>query len=62
MFNLVDFDKKESLNFEDLKKIADIMKFNLGDEQIQEVINNVAGFGKKEISWEQFDKYILKKV
>ena len=39
-----------------------MMKFNLGDQEIQEVVNNVAGFGKKEISWEQFDKYILKKV
>jgi hypothetical protein len=26
------------------------------------VVNNVAGFGKKEISWEQFNKYIAKKV
>jgi len=27
------------------------MKFNLADEDIQEVVNNVAGFGKKEITW-----------
>jgi Ca2+-binding EF-hand superfamily protein len=46
MFNLVDFEKKETLNFDDLKKISDMMKFNLGDEEIQEVVNNVAGFGK----------------
>jgi hypothetical protein len=26
------------------------------------VINNVAGFGKREISWEQFNKYIAKKI
>jgi hypothetical protein len=32
------------------------------DSEIQEVINNVAGFGKKEITWEQFNKYIAKKV
>lgn len=25
-------------------------------------MNNVAGFGKKEITWEQFNKYIAKKV
>ncbi len=62
MFNLVDLEKKETLTFEDLKRISDMMKFNLGDEEIQEVVNNVAGFGKKEITWEQFDKYILKKV
>lgn len=46
MFNLVDFEKKETLNFDDLKKISDMMKFNLGDDEIQEVVNNVAGFGK----------------
>ncbi len=62
MFNLVDFERKETLSFEDLKKISEMMKFNLEDDEIQEVINNVSGFGKKEISWEQFDKYILKKV
>ena len=38
------------------------MKFNLGEEEIQEVINNVAGFGKNEITFEQFNKYIAKKV
>jgi hypothetical protein len=31
MFNLVDFEKKETLTFEDLKKISEMMKFNLGD-------------------------------
>lgn len=38
------------------------MKYNLEDDEIQEVINNVAGFGKKEITWDQFNKYIAKKV
>jgi Ca2+-binding EF-hand superfamily protein len=38
------------------------MKYNLSDDEIQEVINNVAGFGKKEITYEQFDKYVSKKV
>jgi hypothetical protein len=34
----------------------------LGEDELQEVINNVSGFGKKEITWEQFNKYIAKKV
>ena len=46
----------------DLKRISDQLKFNLTDEELQEVINNVAGFGKKEITWDQFNKYIAKKV
>lgn len=50
------------LEFEDLKRISEQLKYNLTDEEIQEVVNNVAGFGKKEITWEQFNKYIAKKV
>lgn len=34
----------------------------MSDEELQEVISNVAGFGKKEITWDQFNKYIAKKV
>lgn len=62
MFALVDPEAKEVLEFADLKRISDQLKFNMSDEDIQEVINNVAGFGKKEITWEQFNKYISKKV
>ena len=62
MFNLVDPNEKEVLEFEDLKKISEQLKYNLTDEEIQEVVNNVSGFGKKDITWEQFNKYIAKKV
>lgn len=62
MFTLVDPNSKEVLEFDDLKRISDQLKYNLSDEQIQEVINNVSGFGKKDITWEQFNKYIAKKV
>ena len=62
MFGLVDEENKEILTFVDLKRISDQLKFNLTDEELQEVINNVAGFGKKEITWDQFNKYIAKKV
>lgn len=62
MFTIIDPTNKENLDFDDLKRISDQMKYNLTAEDIQEVINNVAGFGKKEITWEQFNKYIAKKV
>ncbi len=62
MFTLVDQEKKEILTLEDLGRISELMKYNLSDEDIQEVVNNVAGFGKREITWEQFDKYIVKKM
>lgn len=46
MFTLVDQEKKEILTLDDLRRISELMKYNLTDEDIQEVVNNVAGFGK----------------
>lgn len=62
MFNLVDNEGKQLLGFDDLKRISEELKYSMEDTEIQEVINNVAGFGKREITWEQFNKYIAKKV
>lgn len=62
MFDLVDPEQKKKLQFDDLKRISDQLKYNLNEEEIQEVINNVAGFGKKEITFQQFNKYIARKI
>jgi Ca2+-binding EF-hand superfamily protein len=62
MFDLVDPEQKKKLEFDDLKRISEQLKYNLNDEEIQEVINNVAGFGKSEITYEQFNKYIARKL
>lgn len=62
MYDLVNPDHKEFLDLQDLKRISEQLKYNMGEDELQEVINNVAGFGKQEISWEQFNRYIAKKV
>ena len=62
MFALVDPEQREVLQLEDLKRISEQLKYSLSEDEIQEVVNNVAGFGKREISWDQFNKYIAKKV
>lgn len=64
MFDLVDVNGKTELDFEDLRRIADQLRFNLTDDDIREVITNVAGYGDthKSISWEKFNKYIQKKI
>lgn len=62
MYDLVNPDQKEVLNLDDLKRISEQLKYNMSEDELQEVINNVAGFGKQEISWEQFNRYIAKKV
>ena len=46
MFDLVDPEHKGVLNMDDLKRISDQFKYNLGEDELKEVINNVAGFGK----------------
>lgn len=50
------------MTFSDLRKISDAMKYNLADEAIQEIINNVSGSGKREITWEQFNDYLGRKA
>jgi centrin-3 len=62
MFALVDPDQKEILDVEDLRRISEQLKYNLTEDDIKEVVNNVAGFGKREITWDQFNKYIAKKA
>lgn len=62
MFTLVDPESKGALNLEDLKRISQNLKYNLDEAELKQVINNVAGFGKTEITWDQFNKYIAKKV
>jgi hypothetical protein len=38
------------------------MKYNLTDDLIQQIIISVAGNGKKEITWDQFNAFITAKV
>lgn len=45
MFDLVDIRGKSELDFEDLRRIADQLRFNLTDDDIREVITNVSGYG-----------------
>ena len=64
MFDLVDVRGKTELDFEDLRRIADQLRFNLTDDDIREVITNVSGYGdsSKTITWDKFNKYIQKKI
>lgn len=50
------------MTFSDLRKISDAMKYNLSDEAIQEIITTVSGKGKREVTWEQFNDYLARKV
>lgn len=62
IFDLCDIEGKEKLTFSDLRKISDAMKYNLSDDSIQQIITAVSGKGKREITWEQFNEFLARKV
>lgn len=39
-----------------------MLKLNLNDDQIQDAIQSIAGKGKQQITWEQFNAVLAKKV
>jgi len=50
------------LNFDELKDAAKQGHFNLTDDEIQEVIKRVGGVEATEISYDQFERYLGRKV
>jgi len=38
-----------------------MLKLNLNDDQVQEAIQSIAGKGKQQITWEQFNAVLAKK-
>lgn len=59
---LVDREGEERITFNNLKKVAGMLKLGLTDDQIQEAIQSIAGKGKQSISWEQFNQHLAKKT
>jgi len=58
---LVDREGEERITFNSLKKVANMLKLNLNDDQVQEAIQSIAGKGKQQITWEQFNAVLAKK-
>ena len=58
LWNLIDLEKKEYLTVEDMKLISNELRYNLTDEDINEVIHNVAGYDAETITYEKFEKYL----
>ena len=59
---MVDREGEERITFNNLKKVAAMLKLNLTDDQVQEAIQSIAGKGKQSISWEQFNAHLAKKL
>lgn len=55
-------DREERITFNNMKKIAAMLKLNLTDVQVQKAIQAITGKGKQEITWEQFNTFLGKKM
>ena len=63
VFELIATEKdSKALTFDELKEAAKQGHFNLTDDEIQEVIKRVGGAEANEISYDQFERYVGKKV
>lgn len=62
MFNLVDLEGKERLSVGDLLRLSDSLGFGLTPEEVQSLVKNIGGHKERELTWEQFNNYIAKKV
>jgi Ca2+-binding EF-hand superfamily protein len=58
---MLDRDGEGRITFNTFKKVSNMLKLNLTDDQIQEAIQNIAGKGKQALTWEQFNAHIAKK-
>jgi Ca2+-binding EF-hand superfamily protein len=61
-FELVHQEGEERITFNNFKKIAQMLKLGLNDDQIQDAIQSIAGKGKQHLTWEQFNAFLEKKV
>jgi Ca2+-binding EF-hand superfamily protein len=48
---LVDREGEERITFSNLKKVSNMLKLNLNDDQVQDAIQSIAGKGKQQITW-----------
>jgi len=62
IWELLDFEAKEVLTPEDIRFISNELKFNLTEDDIKEVIQNVAGYEADSIPYDKFEKYMARKI
>lgn len=61
-FALLDTQGKGELDINDLRYINEQLKYGYTDEQLQDIIHSVGGYGAESISADRFNKFIEKKV
>ncbi|EGR29207.1 hypothetical protein IMG5_160870 [Ichthyophthirius multifiliis] len=62
LFSILDKKSRNFVTKDELKQTADELRYNIGDQEIEEIVQNVAGFGQQGFNFEKFDKYVARKV
>lgn len=52
----MDTQGKEYIEEEDVKRIADELKYDLQDGEAKDIVENIGGFGKESFNFDRFDK------
>ena len=61
-FDLLDPSRKGALDIDDLRALNDEFRYGFSDDQLVEIIHAVGGYGTNEITWEKFNRYVLRKI
>jgi Ca2+-binding EF-hand superfamily protein len=58
----LDTQGKGVLELEDMRFVSNQLKYNLSDDQLEEVIKNVGGYDANNISKDKFENFIERKI
>jgi len=60
LFQLIDFEKKEAITFDNLKALAKEVGHVISDDELKEIVDAISK--NPQITLEEFDKYLSRKV
>ena len=58
----MDVQGKGELDINDMRYISEQLGYNYADEQLQDLIHSVGGYGAETISADRFNRFIEKKI
>ena len=61
-FALMDTQGKGELDLNDMRYINEQLKYGYSDEQLQDIIHAVGGYGAETVSADRFNKFIDRKI
>lgn len=58
----MDSQGKGELDINDMRYLNDQLKYGYTEEQLQDLIKSVGGFGSESITWDRYNKVLEKRV